>query len=95
MIELDYVDDGAIACATLKRPPANAFTADGLRQLQETVAELNANPRVRALVITGDGPKFFSAGADSTRSPTATARLRARWRRVSARRSRRCTTRAS
>ena len=43
MIELDYVDDGAIACATLKRPPANAFTADGLRQLQETVAELNAN----------------------------------------------------
>ena len=62
MIELDYVDDGAIACATLKRPPANAFTADGLRQLQETVAELNANPR--ALVITGDGPKFFSAGAD-------------------------------
>ena len=64
MIELDYVDDGAIACATLKRPPANAFTADGLRQLQETVAELNANPRVRALVITGDGPKFFSAGAD-------------------------------
>ena len=64
MIELDYVDDGAIACATLKRPPANAFTADGLRQLQDTVAELNANPRVRALVITGDGPKFFSAGAD-------------------------------
>ncbi|KVT01694.1 enoyl-CoA hydratase [Burkholderia sp. MSMB1078WGS] len=64
MIELDYVDDGAIACATLKRPPANAFTADGLRQLQASVAELNANPRVRALVITGDGPKFFSAGAD-------------------------------
>ncbi|OXH81931.1 enoyl-CoA hydratase, partial [Burkholderia multivorans] len=64
MIELDYVDDGAIACATLKRPPANAFTADGLRQLQAYVAELNANVRVRALVITGDGPKFFSAGAD-------------------------------
>ncbi|WP_261533296.1 enoyl-CoA hydratase [Burkholderia multivorans] len=64
MIELDYVDDGAIACATLKRPPANAFTADGLRQLQAYVAELNANARVRALVVTGDGPKFFSAGAD-------------------------------
>ncbi len=64
MIELDYVDDGAIACVTLKRPPANAFSAEGLLQLQKTVATLNADRRVRALVITGDGPKFFSAGAD-------------------------------
>ena len=29
MIELDYVDDGAIACATLKRPPANALPPTG------------------------------------------------------------------
>ncbi len=64
MIELDYADDGAIALVTLKRPSANTFTADGLRQLRETVGRLDATPRVRALVITGDGPKFFSAGAD-------------------------------
>ncbi|WP_179403274.1 enoyl-CoA hydratase [Burkholderia guangdongensis] len=64
MIELEFVDDGAIACATLKRPPANAFSAEGLLQLKEAIEALNTNPRVRALVITGDGPKFFSAGAD-------------------------------
>jgi enoyl-CoA hydratase/carnithine racemase len=64
MIELDYANQGAIALLTLKRPPANAFTPDGLLQLQHTVERLNADERVRAIVITGDGPKFFSAGAD-------------------------------
>jgi enoyl-CoA hydratase/carnithine racemase len=64
MIELDYANEGAIALLTLKRPPANAFTPDGLLQLQHTVERLNGEARVRAIVITGDGPKFFSAGAD-------------------------------
>ncbi|MEX3854631.1 enoyl-CoA hydratase [Paraburkholderia sp. BR10923] len=64
MIELGYAHGGAVALITLKRPPANAFTPDGLLQLQRTVEQLNADARVRALVITGDGPKFFSAGAD-------------------------------
>ncbi|ANB75271.1 enoyl-CoA hydratase [Paraburkholderia phytofirmans OLGA172] len=64
MFELDYQHAGAIAILTLKRPPANAFTPDGLFALQETVERLNSDPRVRSLVITGDGPKFFSAGAD-------------------------------
>ncbi|MFM0195369.1 enoyl-CoA hydratase [Paraburkholderia strydomiana] len=64
MIELDYAHEGAVALLTLKRPPANAFTPDGLLQLQQTVERLNGETRVRAIVITGEGPKFFSAGAD-------------------------------
>jgi enoyl-CoA hydratase/carnithine racemase len=64
MFDLDYQHDGAVALLTLKRPPANAFTPDGLLELQKTVERLNGEPHVRALVITGDGPKFFSAGAD-------------------------------
>jgi enoyl-CoA hydratase/carnithine racemase len=64
MIKLEYVDDGAIALLTLKRPPANAFTPEGLLQLQQTIERLNGEARVRAIVVTGDGPKFFSAGAD-------------------------------
>lgn len=64
MFELDHQRDGAIALLTLKRPPANAFTPNGLHALQEAVERLNAQPKVRALIITGDGPKFFSAGAD-------------------------------
>jgi enoyl-CoA hydratase/carnithine racemase len=64
MIGLDYAHEGAVAQLTLKRPPANAFTPDGLLQLQQTVERLNGETRVRAIVITGEGPKFFSAGAD-------------------------------
>ena len=58
------MNDGAIALLTLKRPPANAFTPEGLLQLQQTVERLNGEAKVRAIVITGGGPKFFSAGAD-------------------------------
>ena len=49
MIELDYANEGAIALLTLKRPPANAFTPDGLLQLQHTVERLNGEARVRAI----------------------------------------------
>jgi enoyl-CoA hydratase/carnithine racemase len=51
MIELDYANEGAIALLTLKRPPANAFTPDGLLQLQHTVERLNGEARVRAIVF--------------------------------------------
>jgi enoyl-CoA hydratase/carnithine racemase len=64
MFDIDYQQDDAVAVLTLKRPPANAFTPDGLLAFQTAVERLNADPKVRALVITGDGPKFFSAGAD-------------------------------
>lgn len=62
MIELSL--DGSVATLTLNRPPANAFSREGLLQLRDTVRQLEANAAVRALVITGTGPKFFSAGAD-------------------------------
>lgn len=62
MIELNI--HGNVATVTLNRPPANAFSREGLLQLRDTVHQLEANPAVRALVITGTGPKFFSAGAD-------------------------------
>lgn len=67
MIELEYLqhnDAQDIAIVTLHRPPANAFTPDGLLDLLRIIERLNDEPSVRALVITGHGPKFFSAGAD-------------------------------
>jgi len=56
--------DGHIAKLTLAYPPANAFTADGLLRLTELVGELNRNPSVYAAIVTGQGEKFFSGGAD-------------------------------
>ena len=62
MIELQR--QGHTAVVTSSRPPANAFSLEGLQQLRQTILELNANAAMRALVITGGGAKFFCAGAD-------------------------------
>ncbi|WP_321818676.1 MULTISPECIES: enoyl-CoA hydratase [unclassified Paraburkholderia] len=64
MIEFELTQNGAVAIVTLTRPPANAFTPDGLRQLQQVIRTYDEQPHVRAVIVTGSGPKFFSAGAD-------------------------------
>jgi enoyl-CoA hydratase/carnithine racemase len=52
------------AIVTLNNPPAHTWTAESLQALTELVRDLNADRNIYALVITGDGAKFFSAGAD-------------------------------
>ena len=56
--------EGHVATVTLANPPANAFTAEGLARLTALIDELNRNPGVHAVVLTGQGDKFFSGGAD-------------------------------
>lgn len=55
---------GHTAIVTLANPPANTFTRDGLAALTRLVHDLNANREIVSLVVTGQGEKFFSAGAD-------------------------------
>lgn len=52
------------ALVTISNPPANTWNADSLNGLIELVHDLNANRDIYALVLTGEGSKFFSAGAD-------------------------------
>jgi enoyl-CoA hydratase/carnithine racemase len=54
----------SVALVTLNNPSANTFTLVGLEQLLTLIGDLNRNKQVRAIVITGKGEKFFSAGAD-------------------------------
>jgi enoyl-CoA hydratase/carnithine racemase len=56
--------DGHVAVITLNNPSANTFTAEGLEQLTNLIGDLNGNLDVYAAVVTGQGDKFFSAGAD-------------------------------
>ena len=49
---------------TLNNPPAHTWTLASLTDLHSLLAELAQQREVNTLVITGDGPKFFSAGAD-------------------------------
>jgi enoyl-CoA hydratase/carnithine racemase len=56
--------DEHVALVTLNNPAANTFTAEGLFQLTTVIGDLNRNLDVYAVVVTGQGEKFFSAGAD-------------------------------
>jgi enoyl-CoA hydratase/carnithine racemase len=49
---------------TINTPPANTWDAENLNGLVDIVQQCNAEPSVYAIVITGQGEKFFSAGAD-------------------------------
>jgi len=49
---------------TLNNPPAHTWTEDSLAALTALVRDAEQDRDIYALVITGDGVKFFSAGAD-------------------------------
>ena len=59
-----YEERGTVALATLNRPQAlNSFTRQMHRDLGAAMDRVEANPAIRALVITGAG-RGFCAGAD-------------------------------
>ncbi|KHT64301.1 enoyl-CoA hydratase [Photobacterium gaetbulicola] len=55
---------GHTAVLTMNNPPANTWTTTSLNLLRDTIYKLNRDKNIYALVITGQGEKFFSAGAD-------------------------------
>ncbi len=55
---------GSTAVMTIDRPKANAIDAATSKAMGEVFASLDDDPSVRAIVLTGAGPKFFSAGWD-------------------------------
>lgn len=61
-IQLEMRDHTALL--TIANPPANTWDLESLAALEEMIGQLNDDPNVYALVITGQGEKFFSAGAD-------------------------------
>lgn len=55
---------GHTAIVTIDNPGANTWDTQSLPALKDLVEKLNRDREVYALVITGAGEKFFSAGAD-------------------------------
>lgn len=49
-----------IAKLTISNPPANTWTLESLNQLKELAIELSNDRSIYALVLTGEGEKFFS-----------------------------------
>jgi enoyl-CoA hydratase/carnithine racemase len=56
-------EEDGVEILVLKNPPVNALSTGVLADLDLRVGELAADPKVRAVVLTGDG-QYFSAGAD-------------------------------
>ncbi|EAZ86229.1 enoyl-CoA hydratase [Lysinibacillus fusiformis] len=57
--------EGSIGLITLLRPEAaNAMSVQLLRELSDTLDQINGDPTVRVVLLTGAGEKAFCAGAD-------------------------------
>jgi len=55
---------GHTAVITNTNPPANTWDIESLTALRDLVRSLDQDKSIYALVLCGDGEKFFSAGAD-------------------------------
>jgi enoyl-CoA hydratase len=65
MQTIELARDGAVATITLNRPSVlNALNLQLLEELTSTLATLATDDTVRAVILTGAGPKAFAAGAD-------------------------------
>ena len=63
--EFESRTGGTVARLTLDNPKKlNIFTRAALQDLVKAIKEIEKNPRVRAVVITGAGDKAFVGGAD-------------------------------
>jgi len=62
-ILLDQQD--AVATITLNRPDVlNALNTEMFDDLEQAFTTLSADPTLRAIILTGSGPRAFAAGAD-------------------------------
>jgi enoyl-CoA hydratase len=56
--------EGAVATVTVDQPPVNALADAVIEGLTMCAREIDAEPAIRAVVLTGAGERSFLAGAD-------------------------------
>src|SRR3989441_9159220 len=59
-----YLVEGGVAILELDDPPANTYTHEMMRQLDEAILRARFDDAVHVIVLRGHGEKFFSAGAN-------------------------------
>ena len=62
--KLRYDVAGGVALITLVEPPANTYSYEMMRELDDAVLAARMDSSVHVIVLTGDGEKFFCAGAN-------------------------------
>src|SRR5678815_1004635 len=61
---VEFRKEGGIAVLTLNDPPANTYTHEMMRDLDDAILKARFDAEVHVIVITGAGEKFFCAGAN-------------------------------
>lgn len=64
MPRITYSTADGIATIELNDPPANTYSYDMMREIDDAVLGARMDPSVHVLVIRGAGDKFFCAGAN-------------------------------
>src|SRR5436309_10770269 len=59
-----YMVEGGVAIVELDDAPANTYTYEMMRQLDEAILQARIDEGVYVVVLRGHGDKFFSAGAN-------------------------------
>lgn len=59
-----YRTDGGVAVVELSDPPANTYSYEMNRQLDDAILQARMDNDVHVIVLTGAGEKFFCAGAN-------------------------------
>ncbi|MFN0241371.1 MAG: enoyl-CoA hydratase/isomerase family protein [Planctomycetota bacterium] len=62
--KVTYRSGGGVALFTLTNPPANGYSYEMMRDLDEAILRARFDDKVQVIVIAGEGEKFFCAGAD-------------------------------
>ena len=60
---LDYTKQDGLAIIALNDPPANTYTYEMNRQLDDAILDARMDEGIYVIVLRGAGHKFFSAGA--------------------------------
>src|SRR5213594_1535539 len=71
-----YVVQDGIAIVELDDAPANTYTYEMMRQLDEAILKARFDENVHVMVLRGRGDKFFSAGANIGMLNTVTPRFK-------------------
>lgn len=61
---VNYMTEKGVAVLTLNDPPVNAYSYEMMKELDSAILEARFDNDVHVLVVTGNGDRFFSAGAN-------------------------------
>ena len=61
---VQYAAADGVATLTLCDPPANTYSYEMMKQLDQAILQARMDDAVQVIILTGSGEKFFCAGAD-------------------------------